>query len=142
MWSGEFGLTPLEGNREKKKFTDADVCKYYICGFCPFEEFLRTKHDVGPCPNVHDDSCKVGFISCCRAPCIVTLMPHACLPADVEAQILNVDGPSESSPGFRTDASCCGFKPSSIFFEYPLFWQGSGGTTPHVWLTLPRPLHC
>jgi hypothetical protein len=45
--------------RVKKKFTDADVCKFYLCGFCPYEEFQRTKHDVGPCPMVHDDHCKV-----------------------------------------------------------------------------------
>eukprot|EP00884_Botryococcus_braunii_P001837 jgi/Botrbrau1/11654/Bobra.168_2s0011.1 len=49
------------GPKVKKKFTDSDICKYYLCGFCPYEEFLRTKHDVGPCPNVHDDACKADW---------------------------------------------------------------------------------
>lgn len=34
------------------------MCKYYLCGFCPYEEFRKTKNDFGECPKVHDVSCK------------------------------------------------------------------------------------
>ena len=27
----------------------------FIVGMCPYEEFERTKHDVGPCPLIHDE---------------------------------------------------------------------------------------
>ena len=37
------------------------MCKYYICGFCPYEEFRRTKNDCGDCPDVHDDACKADW---------------------------------------------------------------------------------
>lgn len=43
---------------KKKRFDEPDICKYYICGFCPFEEFRRTKNDCGDCPSVHDEDCK------------------------------------------------------------------------------------
>ena len=39
----------------KRKLTDRDVCKMFIVGMCPYEEFERTKHDVGPCPLIHDE---------------------------------------------------------------------------------------
>lgn len=25
--------------RKERRFSDEDICKYYICGFCPYEEF-------------------------------------------------------------------------------------------------------
>lgn len=28
---------------------------------CPYEEFERTKHDVGPCPLAHDDDLRDQF---------------------------------------------------------------------------------
>ena len=34
------------------------MCKFYLCGFCPYEEFRRTKNDCGECPAVHDDACR------------------------------------------------------------------------------------
>lgn len=43
---------------KKRHFTDPDVCKYYICGFCPCEEFRRTKNDCGECTAIHDEACK------------------------------------------------------------------------------------
>ncbi|CAK0773646.1 hypothetical protein CVIRNUC_004087 [Coccomyxa viridis] len=46
---------------EKRRFEDKDVCHYYLAGMCPYEEFERTKHDVGPCPLVHDDELKADF---------------------------------------------------------------------------------
>lgn len=41
-----------------KHFDDPDVCKFFVCGFCPYEEFRRTKNDVGDCPQVHDEGCR------------------------------------------------------------------------------------
>lgn len=41
--------------RVKRKLTDRDVCKMFIVGMCSYEEFERTKHDVGPCPLIHDE---------------------------------------------------------------------------------------
>lgn len=51
--------SPNSLSRPKKRhFTDPDVCKYYICGFCPCEEFRRTKNDCGECTAIHDEACK------------------------------------------------------------------------------------
>lgn len=44
--------------RPTRKFHDEEVCKYSLCGFCPYEEFDKTRTDYGPCPAVHDDRCK------------------------------------------------------------------------------------
>ncbi|CAL5218741.1 g457 [Coccomyxa viridis] len=48
---------------EKRRLDDKDVCHYYLAGMCPFEEFERTKHDVGPCPLAagHDDDLRAEF---------------------------------------------------------------------------------
>lgn len=32
---------------KKRNFYDHDVCKYYICGFCPHELFVNTKAALG-----------------------------------------------------------------------------------------------
>ena len=45
----------------RRKFTDPDICHYYLCGMCPFEEFERTKHDVGACPLLHDEDLKADW---------------------------------------------------------------------------------
>ena len=50
--------TVLPPNRSERKFSDDSICKYFLCGFCPYEEFRRTKNDCGDCPSVHDDACK------------------------------------------------------------------------------------
>lgn len=47
-----------ESRRPTRKFHDEEVCKYFLCGFCPYEEFDKTRTDYGPCPAVHDDRCK------------------------------------------------------------------------------------
>ncbi len=44
--------------RPARNFSDDDVCKFHICGFCPYEEFDKTRTDFGPCPQVHDDRSK------------------------------------------------------------------------------------
>jgi len=48
-------LLPDEGSRVKG-FSDEEVCKYYLCGFCPHDLFVNTKMDMGPCPKIHDDA--------------------------------------------------------------------------------------
>ena len=44
-----------------KRFDDDDVCKPFLCGFCPYEEFRRTKNDAGDCPHEHDEACKAAW---------------------------------------------------------------------------------
>ncbi|XP_075246273.1 luc7-like protein 3 [Convolutriloba macropyga] len=48
-------LLPEEGSRQKG-FSDSEVCKYYLCGFCPHDLFTNTKMDMGPCTRIHDDA--------------------------------------------------------------------------------------
>ncbi len=43
------------------RFEDEGICHYYLVGMCPYEEFERTKHDVGPCPLIHDDDLRDQF---------------------------------------------------------------------------------
>merc|ERR1712012_953822 len=47
-------LDPADSNREIK-WDDKDVCKYYLCGFCPNELFTNTRADLGSCDKIHDD---------------------------------------------------------------------------------------
>ena len=54
--------------RVKRQFTDKDICHFYLCGMCPHEEFERTKHDVGPCPLLHDEDLRADW----------QVMPAAC----------------------------------------------------------------
>jgi len=51
-------IHPSEKKRKDLKFDDAEICKYYICSFCPHELFTNTKSDLGPCPKIHYDVCK------------------------------------------------------------------------------------
>lgn len=44
--------------RVERKFSDKEVCKAFLCGFCPHEEFRRTKNDCGDCPLLHDEGCR------------------------------------------------------------------------------------
>lgn len=44
--------------RKRKRFYDNTICKYYLCGFCPYEEFRKTKNDLGICPREHDAECR------------------------------------------------------------------------------------
>jgi len=54
-------IHPTEKTNRIIHFTDPDICKFYICGFCPHELFTNTKSDLGPCKQVHDDACKEDF---------------------------------------------------------------------------------
>jgi len=54
-------VLPSERQNKAVHFSDPDICKFYICGFCPSELFTNTKSDLGPCNKSHDDSCKQDF---------------------------------------------------------------------------------
>eukprot|EP01094_Clydonella_sp_ATCC50884_P026713 TRINITY_DN741_c0_g2_i1.p1 TRINITY_DN741_c0_g2~~TRINITY_DN741_c0_g2_i1.p1 ORF type:complete len:343 (-),score=117.77 TRINITY_DN741_c0_g2_i1:101-1129(-) len=41
-----------------KHFSDADVCKYFLCGVCPLQLFTNTKADLGHCESTHNDVMK------------------------------------------------------------------------------------
>lgn len=45
----------------KMHWSDPEVCKYYLCGFCPSELFTNTKADLGPCDKEHDDFQKAQY---------------------------------------------------------------------------------
>lgn len=38
---------------EQLHFTDAKVCRNFLCGTCPHDLFSNTKVDLGPCPKSH-----------------------------------------------------------------------------------------
>ncbi|KAK6192197.1 hypothetical protein SNE40_003709 [Patella caerulea] len=42
--------------RTETRWDDKDVCKYFLCGFCPHELFVNTRADLGPCDKIHDES--------------------------------------------------------------------------------------
>ena len=42
----------------KQRFTDEEVCKYYLVDFCPHDLFPNTRSNLGPCPKVHSDILK------------------------------------------------------------------------------------
>lgn len=43
-----------ESMKVKRSWTDPDVCRHFLCGFCPNELFTNTKSDLGYCDNDHD----------------------------------------------------------------------------------------
>ncbi|CAF0811110.1 unnamed protein product [Brachionus calyciflorus] len=48
------------------KFTDDDVCKYYLVEFCPHDLFVNTRADLGPCTKIHDDELKKQYLKSSR----------------------------------------------------------------------------
>jgi len=56
-------LLPHEKKGKGQHFSDPDICKSYICGFCPSELFTNTKSDLGPCNKVHDDQCREQYLA-------------------------------------------------------------------------------
>ncbi|KAJ2901117.1 splicing factor [Coemansia aciculifera] len=44
-----------------KRYTDADVCKDHLVDFCPNQQFINTKADLGPCDLVHDDKLREAY---------------------------------------------------------------------------------
>lgn len=49
--------------RPPRRLDDPKLCKHFLMGFCPAEEFQRTKHDYGTCTQDHDEEAKaqVGY---------------------------------------------------------------------------------
>ena len=43
--------------RKRKRFYDSNICKYFLSGLCPYEEFRKTKNDLGSCSREHDLEC-------------------------------------------------------------------------------------
>jgi hypothetical protein len=41
-----------------KHFSDENICKLFIQGFCPNDLFTNTKSDLGLCKKLHDEACK------------------------------------------------------------------------------------
>jgi len=52
---------PDDAKARELKWTDSDVCKYYIVQFCPHDLFTNTKADLGACGKIHDDALKTKF---------------------------------------------------------------------------------
>ena len=46
------------------KFTDPEVCKHFLCGFCPSDLFTNTRADIGKPPNATATS---DLLSLCRS---------------------------------------------------------------------------
>jgi len=51
-------LLPNEKARKDVHFTDSEICKHFLCGFCPNDLFTNTKSDLGTCTKLHDEACK------------------------------------------------------------------------------------
>ncbi|KAH8704908.1 hypothetical protein BGW36DRAFT_331912 [Talaromyces proteolyticus] len=41
--------------------TDPKVCRSYLVGTCPHDQFINTKQDMGPCPKVHSEGLKAEY---------------------------------------------------------------------------------
>lgn len=41
--------------------TDPKVCRSYLVGTCPHDQFTNTKQDFGPCPKVHSEALKAEY---------------------------------------------------------------------------------
>merc|ERR1711881_527646 len=54
-------LAPDDANNRETKWSDAEVCRYYLVLFCPHDLFTNTKADMGPCGKIHDDDLKKKF---------------------------------------------------------------------------------
>jgi hypothetical protein len=47
-----------------RHFSDENICKLFIQGFCPHDLFTNTKSDLGLCKKLHDEACKREWASC------------------------------------------------------------------------------
>jgi hypothetical protein len=47
-----------------RHFSDENICKLFIQGFCPNDLFTNTKSDLGVCKKLHDEGCKREWTSC------------------------------------------------------------------------------
>ncbi|XP_046574044.1 luc7-like protein 3 isoform X1 [Haliotis rubra] len=58
-------LAPSE-QRSETHWSDPEVCKYFLCGFCPHELFVNTRADLGPCDKIHDDLLRKEYVKSSR----------------------------------------------------------------------------
>ncbi|VDK22814.1 unnamed protein product [Taenia asiatica] len=42
-------------------WSDEDMCRYFLCGFCPHDLFVNTKTDLGPCDKMHDERLRENY---------------------------------------------------------------------------------
>jgi len=49
------------------KFTDAKVCRNFLCGQCPHDLFTNTKMDLGQCPKLHSQKLKEDYEGAIKA---------------------------------------------------------------------------
>ncbi|KAJ9298572.1 hypothetical protein DTO271G3_3539 [Paecilomyces variotii] len=50
------------GSRNSQlSITDPKVCRSYLVGTCPHDQFTNTKQDLGPCPKVHSEGLKAEY---------------------------------------------------------------------------------
>ena len=42
-------------------FRDPNVCKFFLAGFCPHDEFVNTKADLGACKFIHDENLRIAY---------------------------------------------------------------------------------
>jgi len=54
-------LAPEARSKRKRRWTDPDVCTYYLNGFCPHDLFTNTKSDLGPCNKDHNNGLQEDF---------------------------------------------------------------------------------
>ena len=54
-------LAPDDAANRETKWSDQEVCRYYLVLFCPHDLFTNTKADMGPCGKIHDDDLKKKF---------------------------------------------------------------------------------
>jgi len=47
--------------RSEIRWDTDDVCRHYLCGFCPAELFTNTRSDLGACNKTHDDRAKEAY---------------------------------------------------------------------------------
>ncbi|XP_003391937.2 PREDICTED: luc7-like protein 3, partial [Amphimedon queenslandica] len=46
---------------KEEHFSDPEVCKHFLCGFCPSKLFINTRSDIGICDKLHDDHFKEAY---------------------------------------------------------------------------------
>ena len=56
MGASVLGIIP-----QATSFLDPKVCRFFLCGLCPFELFINTKMDFGACPGFHIDKLKLEY---------------------------------------------------------------------------------
>lgn len=73
LMGGERDVRLDERTGRTKQFSDADVCKFALCGICPYQIFKGTKSDLGACSfrRCGDESC--------TDPAQSPSLPHHCI---------------------------------------------------------------